>query len=177
MTGAGPTGNWDRAAFDPVEATAVRIEATKADGEFADYLFRGELAVLGDPAKSPSNLVAGGTYTASQKFLDPSYPDTEGKESTDGVLGGHYSDGKSYAYYFTDSGPERTITIDFDLGAARTISMARFRQYFDGEHLLRRIHLRRRTPDLRPLTNPFDQPNLARRRFGCSLAEHREVEV
>jgi hypothetical protein len=89
--------------------------------------------VLGDPSKSPSNLVAGADYTRSQEFQDPSYGDS-GRESTDGVFAGHYSDGKSYAYYFTDSGPERTIMIDFDLGRTRSISMGRFRQYFDGEH-------------------------------------------
>ncbi|WP_161606365.1 glycoside hydrolase domain-containing protein [Microlunatus speluncae] len=130
---AWPTGTWYRAAFDPVEATAVRIDVTKADGRFADYLFLDELAVIGDPAESPSNLVAGADYTRSAEFQDPSYGDA-GHESTDGVLAGHYSDGESYAYYFTDSGPERTIMIDFDLGQARTISMGRFRQYFDGEH-------------------------------------------
>ncbi len=130
---AWPTGTWYRSSFEPVEATAVRIEATKSDGEFADYLFLDELAVLGDAAKSPKNLVAGADYTPSQEFRDPSYTDA-GHESTDGVFAGHYSDGKSYAYYFTDSGPERTITIDFDLGQQRSISMARFRQYFDGEH-------------------------------------------
>lgn len=130
---AWPTGTWYRASFDPVEATAVRIEATKADGPYADYLVLDEIAVLGDRAKSPTNLAAGAGYTASTEFADPGYPDAGG-ESTDGVFAGHYSDGKSYAYYFTDSGPERTITIDFDLGQPRTISMARFRQYFDGEH-------------------------------------------
>jgi hypothetical protein len=127
------SGGWYDIGFDEQLVTAVQVEVTKREGRFADYLFLDEIAVLGDLSRSPSNLVAGSTYQRSTAELDPSYPDSTGTESTDGVLAGHYSDGRSWAYHLW---PGQTLTadIDFDLGTPRSLSLARFRAYDDGEH-------------------------------------------
>jgi hypothetical protein len=130
---AWPTAGWYDVGFEDEVVTAVRVELTKREGRHKDYLFLDEIAAIGDRTKSPANLVAGSTYSATTDSLDPAYPDSTGKESTDGVLAGHYSDGKSWAYVMK---PDQTLTadIDFDLGSTKTLSLARFREYFDGEH-------------------------------------------
>lgn len=129
---AWPTGLWYDVSLDDVKARYVRIDVSKADGRFADYMFLDEIAVFGDPSQSTSDLAAGRSYKASQKWLDPSYTDS-GNESTDGILAGHYSDGKSWAYV---AKPDETmdVSIEFDLGAAQTLSLVNFREYFDGQH-------------------------------------------
>jgi hypothetical protein len=129
---AWPVGQWYEIPVPDVKARYVRLDLTKADGRFADYLFLDEIAVYGDPSKSTSDLAAGRSYTATTQWLDPAYPDSGG-ESTDGVLAGHYSDGKSWAYV-AKPGETMDVAISFDLGAARTLSLVNFREYFDGEH-------------------------------------------
>lgn len=130
---AWPTAGWYDVSFPDTDVTQIKVELTKSEGRFADYLFLDEIAVIGDLSKSPVNLVAGKAYTATKELLDPSYPDSTGRESTDGVLAGHYSDGKSWAYYMPT--PQTTTAeIGFDLGARRDLSLARFREYYDGSH-------------------------------------------
>lgn len=129
---AWPIGSWFDIPLTDVKARYVRLDLSKADGKFADYMFLDEVAIFGDPAQSTTDLAAGRAYTATTKWLDPSYADSGG-ESTDGVLAGHYSDGKSWAYV---AQPDETMDpeITFDLGQARTLSLVNFREYFDGEH-------------------------------------------
>jgi hypothetical protein len=127
------TSGWYDMSFDEQVVTAVRVDVTKRDARFADYLFLDEIAVIGDLSRSPVNLAAGQAYTRTTDHLDPNYPDSTARESTDGVLAGHYSDGKSWAYVLA---PGETVTsdIDFDLGKSRMLSVARFREYNDGGH-------------------------------------------
>lgn len=125
-------GLWYDVGFDRTPVRYVRIDVTKSDGHFADYLFVDEIAVLGDLAASPQNLVAGRAYTKSGG-VDPSYPDTGGGESTDGVIAGGYPDGKSYGYDLTP-GETRTVFVAFDLGAAHSLDLVKFWRYNDGSH-------------------------------------------
>jgi hypothetical protein len=129
---AWPTGHWFDIPFADTFSTYVRLELTKKDGYFADYMFLDEIAVFGDPNSSTTNLALGKTYTKSDGG-DPNYTDVTGKDSTDGFIAGGYPDHKSYAYVMKD-GETRTIDVTVDLGASRTLSLVRFWRYNDGVH-------------------------------------------
>lgn len=126
------TGSWFSVDFAPVSASYVRFDITKTQGHFADYLFLDELAVYGDPATSTTNVALHRPYTKSDGG-DPSYTDTDGTDSTDGYIAGHYSDHKSYAYLL-DDGETRTVDITVDLGQSRDLQLVRFWRYNDGQH-------------------------------------------
>ncbi|MFI5735992.1 glycoside hydrolase domain-containing protein [Kribbella sp. NPDC051587] len=65
------------------------------------------------------NLVAGRTYTKS--WEPPSgYPDTTGRESTDGVISDNFGDGRPYVIQ-GKSGETKSFDVSFDLGARKTV--------------------------------------------------------
>lgn len=126
------SGGWFDVPFDDTFALYVRVDLTKKDGYFADYLFVDEIAAFGDPQSSTTNLARGKTYTKSGGG-DPNYADSTPGDSTDGFIAGHYSDHKSYAWVMK---PGDTLTVDItvDLGAVKSVSLVRFWRYNDGEH-------------------------------------------
>ncbi|MDG0812811.1 discoidin domain-containing protein [Cohnella rhizosphaerae] len=76
---------------------------------------------------NPSTLIkmsAGKSYT---KSIQPSssYPDTDNAESTNGIIAGPFSDGKSYGYNISSG---QTINVDFtmDLSANKTLRLVKF---------------------------------------------------
>ncbi|WP_163513508.1 glycoside hydrolase domain-containing protein [Fodinicola acaciae] len=126
------SGGWFDLPFDDTFALYVRLDLTKKDGYFADYLFVDEIGLFGDPNSATTNLALGKTYTKSGGG-DPNYPDSTPGDSTDGFIAGHYSDHKSYAWVM-QPGDTLTVDITVDLGAVKDVQLVRFWRYNDGEH-------------------------------------------
>ncbi|MFC9687314.1 glycoside hydrolase domain-containing protein [Kribbella sp. NPDC056951] len=114
-----PVGGWYDLSFPAVSHDGVVVRLTKTEHHFADYLFVDEIVVQG--AIGP-DLVRSYSAPAAQ------YPDG-GSESADGVLAGHYRDGRSYGYP-----APRTADVVLDLGSVAPVSLVRVRAYADGEH-------------------------------------------
>lgn len=65
---------------------------------------------------------------------DAAYPDTNGKESTDGTIAAGFNDGHGYGYHLTTAGQPLIVDVTIDLGASRAISEVAVRAFDDGIH-------------------------------------------
>lgn len=122
--------NWYIVNFADASARYVRVSATKAYGSNADWLFIDELQAYGSDLVT--NVAAGKTY---KKEILPSgaYPDNGNSESTDGILAGAFSDGKSYGYSIAE-GKNTNVSITVDLGASKTLNTVRMLKYNGTSH-------------------------------------------
>ncbi len=125
-------GTWFELAT-AVTARYVKVQLTKTrTGDFADYLFVDEVQVLDG---SGANVALNRPYAKSlPASTDAAYPDTNGTESTNGVVAGGYGDGHGYAYRLATAGAGVTVDLLVDLGASRTVGTVRLQRFDDGGH-------------------------------------------
>ncbi|WP_405061526.1 discoidin domain-containing protein [Kribbella sp. NBC_01505] len=130
FTPQGPSGVWYSFQFPQTTARYVRITFDKAYTADASSLMIDEIEVYA--ADAPS-LTAGLPYRKSRAVpTDLSYPDVDGKESTDGVVATGF--GAGYGYRLATAGESLTVDLVVDLGAATAISKIRASKYDDGIH-------------------------------------------
>ncbi|MEK0312320.1 glycoside hydrolase domain-containing protein [Cohnella sp. 56] len=121
------------AVFNAAPARYVKATVTKAYAPTADWLFIDEIEAYGPSGMPTSNLAAGRAYTKSAA-PHANFPDTGNVESTDGILAGPYTDGKSYGYSIS-SGQTISVDVKFDLGANKTLSLVRVKAYDAAPHV------------------------------------------
>jgi hypothetical protein len=78
------------------------------------------------------NVAGGKPYERPSPLTD--FPDATG-ESTDGVLAGHFDDGRSYGYELTDHTQPLTVDVVVDLQAVRSVRNVRIHRYEKYEQL------------------------------------------
>ncbi|GGD88215.1 glycoside hydrolase domain-containing protein [Paenibacillus nasutitermitis] len=125
-------GLWYEFTFLDASAKYVKVNFKKTlnTAAFADWMFIGEIEVYGATSSPLANLALGKTYVKSEQPL-VAYPDTNGTESTDGILSGDYGDGKSYGF-FVPVGTTKTVTITIDLGSDKTVNLVKLRRFESG---------------------------------------------
>ncbi|WP_163506594.1 discoidin domain-containing protein [Fodinicola acaciae] len=129
----GTDGLWYDLTFPPTDARYVRVTFAKTGGGHADWLFLDEIEAYAPPAGQQTDLAQGAGYTISEE-PDPRYPDTDGRESTDGVVAGGYTDGHGYGF-IVDYLTAQPMTIDIDLPAQKHLNRVKVAKYDDGgEH-------------------------------------------
>jgi hypothetical protein len=129
----GPDGLWYDFTFPATQARYIKVTFTKKGGDFADWLFLDEIEAYAPPADQQVNYAQGAGYTISEE-PDPGYPDTDGRESTDGVIAGGYGDGAGYGF-IVDYLTAQPMTIDIDLPAQKSLNRVQVARYDDGgEH-------------------------------------------
>ncbi|MFF1820928.1 glycoside hydrolase domain-containing protein [Kribbella sp. NPDC058245] len=130
FTPQGPSGVWYSFQFPRANARYIRITFDKSYTADASSLMIDEIEVYA--ADAPS-LTAGLPYRKSRSVpTDPSYPDVDGKESTDGVVATGFAAG--YGYHLTTAGETLTVDVTLDLGTPQPISKIRTSRYDDGTH-------------------------------------------
>ncbi|GAA0590548.1 DUF4091 domain-containing protein [Kribbella sandramycini] len=136
MTARGQTstanGRWyELPATTTARYVKLQFEKTRT-GDFADFLFLDEVEVLNG---SGVNVALNKSYrTTFPATPDPAYPDSGGKESTDGVVAGSYEDGLGYGYRLSSAGQTRTVELTLDLGSTQSVSKVRVRGFDNGRH-------------------------------------------
>jgi hypothetical protein len=129
----GPDGLWYDLTFPPSTARYLRVTFTKEGGDHADWLFLDDIEAYAPPAGQQVNVAQGAGYTISED-PDPGYPDTDGRESTDGVIAGGYGDGNGYGF-IVDYLTAQPMTIDVELPAQKHLNSVKVAKYDDGgEH-------------------------------------------
>ncbi|HHW01105.1 MAG TPA: discoidin domain-containing protein [Clostridiaceae bacterium] len=125
---------WYTVGFEPIDARYVKVKFVKNGADYKDWLFIDEIEVYGEEGTTEPNppdtmlLSSGKSYIKSAE-PHSAYPDTNNTESTDGQLGVHYSDGKSYGYYVGQESIEVDITLDLE--SVYSISKVKVWEYPD----------------------------------------------
>jgi hypothetical protein len=114
---------WTDAAARP-RATALNLKTRYLRLTTTGGL--GTVEVYGSPLAAQN--LAGGRSVLRSENPNPSWPDSTGIESTDGVLADAHDDGRTYGYAGTD-GETRTIELTIDLGSVKRVDKARIHAY------------------------------------------------
>uniref|UniRef100_UPI003F492433 discoidin domain-containing protein n=1 Tax=Nonomuraea bangladeshensis TaxID=404385 RepID=UPI003F492433 len=124
---------WYDFSFPPSSARYVKVTFLKTYGGKASAMFIDEIEVYQSALAPADNLALNKPYSKSSN--PTSYPDTfhGGKESTDTLIAGHYSDQLGYGYQ-VPLGRSEVISITLDLGSARQVGRVRVHSYFDAVH-------------------------------------------
>ncbi|HEY5584209.1 MAG TPA: discoidin domain-containing protein [Ruminiclostridium sp.] len=122
--------NWYIVNFADITARYVRVSANKTYGSNADWLFIDELQAFGTDLVT--NVASGKTYN-KEVLPATAYPDTSNAESTNGIIAGAFSDGKSYGYSIANG---QIINVDttVDLSTNKTLNTVRFLKYNGTTH-------------------------------------------
>jgi hypothetical protein len=112
------------------KARYVRVEVSGGSAGAQPYQLT-DLQVAGHPLAKP-NLAGGKTYTktypdGTEATPSARFPDT-GNESTDGLLGDAWDDGRAYGYELTNGQPI-TVNVTVDLGAVQRVGSVRTHAY------------------------------------------------
>ena len=109
-------GKWTALRFSTRETRYIKVEFSKTNTGASgnDWMFIDEIEVYHNEDISDANLAMGKSYTKSEQPA-VAYDDMSETESTDGILAGHYFDGKSYGYRVPEGGTKSVdITIDLE---------------------------------------------------------------
>ena len=120
-------GRWYDITFPDTSARYIKVQyfKTYTPGQDLNWLFQDEIEVY--RGVTGTNQAAGRSYMKNTA-PDVSWPDTNNLESTDGKIGGEWTDAMSYGYSIPE-GTTTTVKVTVDLGSDKSISLAKLRKY------------------------------------------------